>query len=249
MSLNRRRLVAGLLACPACAAVARAEGAPHWEYEGHGGAEKWGELDEGYKACALGAEQSPIDLSSGIKATLDPLKLDWKPQAYEIINNGHTIQAKAAPGSTLTIGKDVYNLVQFHFHAPSEHSIGGKRAAMEVHFVHAGPEGRLAVVGVLMNAGRKNAAFAAIMQAAPKKEGEKTLDKPLDPRQFLPASRALYRYKGSLTTPPCSEVVDWNVYEQPIEVAAEDIAAFKAIFPMNARPLQPMNRRFLLRGV
>jgi carbonic anhydrase len=100
-----------------------------------------------------------------------------------------------------------------------------------------------------MNAGRKNAAFAAIMQVAPKKEGEKALDKPADPRQFLPASRALYRYKGSLTTPPCSEVVDWNVYEQPIDVAAEDIEAFRAIFPMNARPVQPVNRRFLLRGV
>jgi carbonic anhydrase len=91
--------------------------------------------------------------------------------------------------------------------------------------------------------------FAAIMQVAPRSECETTLDKPLDPRQFLPASRALYRYEGSLTTPPCSEVVDWNVCEQPIEVAAADIAAFKAIFPMNARPLQPVNRRFLLRGV
>jgi carbonic anhydrase len=249
MPLNRRRLLAGLLAGPACAAVARAGGAPHWEYEGRGGAAKWGELDESYKACALGAEQSPIDLSSAIKATLDPLNLDWKPQAFEIVNNGHTIQADAKPGSTLTIGKDVYKLVQFHFHAPSEHSIGGKRSAMEVHFVHAGPDGRLAVVGVLMNAGRKNAAFADIMKRAPKKEGEKELEKPIDPRQFLPANPALYRYKGSLTTPPCSEVVDWNIYEQPIEVAAEDIEAFKAIFPMNARPLQPVNRRFLLRGV
>jgi carbonic anhydrase len=193
MALNRRRLLAGLLACPACAAVARAGGAPHWDYEGPGGAAKWGELDEGFKACALGAEQSPIDLSSAIKAILDPLDLDWKPQSLEIVNNGHTIQANAKPGSTLTIGKDVYNLVQFHFHAPSEHWIGGKRSAMEVHFVHAGPEGRLAVVGVLMNPGRKNAGFAAIMNVAPRKEGEKDLDKPVDPRQFLPANRALYR--------------------------------------------------------
>jgi carbonic anhydrase len=248
MSLNRRRLLTGLLACPLCAAVARAEG-PHWEYEGHGGAAKWGELDEGYKACALGAEQSPIDLSNGIKATLDPLNLDWNPQAYKVVNNGHTIQANAASGSTLRIGKDKYNLVQFHFHTPSEHSLGGKPSAMEVHFVHAQPDGRLAVIGVFMKAGRKNPAFAAIMQAAPKSEGEKGLDKPLDPRQLLPASRSLYRYQGSLTTPPCSEVVNWNVYEQPIEVAGEDIEAFKAIFPTNARPVQPVNRRFLLRGV
>jgi carbonic anhydrase len=100
-----------------------------------------------------------------------------------------------------------------------------------------------------MKPGRKNEGFTAIMQAAPKSEGEKELDKPLDPRLFLPVSRSLYRYKGSLTTPPCSEVVDWNVYEQPIEVSPEHIEAFKAIFPMNARPVQPVNRRFLLRGV
>jgi carbonic anhydrase len=120
---------------------------------------------------------------------------------------------------------------------------------MEVHFVHAAADGRLAVVGVFMQPGRKNAAFAAIMQVAPRTEGEKTLEQPIDPRQFLPASKALFRYKGSLTTPPCSEVVDWNVFEQPIEVAEADIKAFQAIFSMNARPLQPVNRRFLLRGV
>ena len=186
---------------------------------------------------------------SAIRATLDPPNFDWEPQAYKVINNGHTIQANAAPGSTLTVGKDKYNLTQFHFHTPSEHSLGGERSVMEVHFVHARPDGRLAVVGVFMKSGRKNAGFAAIMRAAPKSEGEKDLDKPLDPRQFLPASQSLYRYQGSLTTPPCSEVVDWNVYEQAVEVADEDIEAFKAIFPMNARPLQPLNRRFLLRGV
>jgi carbonic anhydrase len=120
---------------------------------------------------------------------------------------------------------------------------------MEVHFVNAAADGRLAVVGVFMQPGRKNAAFAAIMQAAPRTEGEKTLGEPVDPRHFLPAGKALFRYKGSLTTPPCSEVVDWNVFEQPIEVAESDIKAFQAIFLMNARPLQPLNRRFLLRGV
>jgi carbonic anhydrase len=248
MLLSRRRFSLGLLACPLCAGIAQAADAPHWDYEGHGGAQKWGELDEAYKTCGVGAEQSPIDLTGSLKATLDPLRFDWKPQAFKIVNNGHTIQANAAPGSTLVIGKDTYNLIQFHFHAPSEHAVNGKRFAMEVHFVHAAGE-RRAAVGVFMTPGRKNAAFAAIMQAAPRTEGEKTLDQPVDLRQFLPASKALFRYKGSLTTPPCSEVVDWNVFEQPIEVAEADIKTFQAIFPMNARPLQPLNRRFLLRGV
>lgn len=249
MLLNRRRVSLGLLMCPLCAGAARAADGPHWDYEGHGGAQKWGDLDGSYKTCGIGSEQSPVDLSGSIKATLDPLRIDWKPQAFKIVNNGHTIQANAAPGSTLVIGKETYTLVQFHFHAPSEHAVNGKRFAMEVHFVHAGPDGRLAVVGVFMRPGRKNAAFAAIMQMAPRTEGEKTLEQPVDPRQFLPASKALFRYKGSLTTPPCAEVVDWNIFEQPVDVAEADIKAFQAIFPMNARPLQPLNRRFLLHGV
>lgn len=248
MWLNRRRFSLGLLACPLCAGAAEAADAPHWDYQDHGGAQKWGELDGSYKACGIGAEQSPIDLSGGVKATLDPIRFDWKPQAFKIVNNGHTIQADAAPGSTLVVAKDAYNLVQFHFHAPSEHASGGKRFAMEVHFVNAAADGRLAVVGVFMQPGGNNAAFAAIMQAAPRTEGEKTLEQPIDPRQFLPADKTLFRYKGSLTTPPCSEVVDWNVFEQPIAVADADIKAFQALFPMNARPLQPLNRRFLLRG-
>jgi carbonic anhydrase len=249
MLLSRRRFSLGLLVCPLCASVVRAADAPHWDYEGHGGAQKWGELDGSYKSCGIGAEQSPIDLSGSVKATLDPLQIHWKPQAFKIVNNGHTIQANAAPGSTLLIAEDTYNLIQFHFHAPSEHAVNGRRSAMEVHFVHAAADGRLAVVGVFMQPGLKNDAFAAIMQVAPRTEGETILAQPVDPRQFLPASKALFRYKGSLTTPPCSEVVDWNVFEQPIEVAEADIKAFQAIFPMNARPLQPLNRRFLLRGV
>ena len=248
MTLNRRRLLAGLLACPICTTLARASDGPHWQYEGHGGAEEWANLDSGFKACAVGSEQSPIDLSNAIKAGIDAIKLDWKPQPFKVANNGHTIQLSAAPGSSMTIGKEKYDLLQFHFHTPSEHALGGKRTAMEVHFVHGQPKGRLAVVGALMTAGKKNAAFGAVMQAAPRTEGETTLAAALDPRQFLPTSKSLFRYEGSLTTPPCSEVVDWAVYEHSIEVAAADIQAFKAIFPMNARPLQSINRRFLLRG-
>ena len=119
---------------------------------------------------------------------------------------------------------------------------------MEAHFVHANETGKLAVVGVMMKAGPRNADFAAIMAAAPKMEGANKLAAPLNPKGLLPRDRARFRYEGSLTTPPCSEIVDWNIYEQPIDVAAADIAAFKSIFPMNARPLQATNRRYLLKS-
>ena len=248
---DRRKFLASLIACPACAALPRMAQAagPHFEYEGAAGPEKWGDLDQSFKACSVGAEQSPIDLKGSVQAAFNRPQLDWKPQAFQVVNNGHTIQANAQAGSSMLLDGVKFNMAQFHFHTPSEHAIDGKRTAMEVHFVHAGPNGRLAVVGVLMKAGRRNNAFRDVMAVAPKKEGEVNLPKPVDPRAFLPAKRGMMRYEGSLTTPPCSEVVDWNVFTDPVDVAQSDIDAFKAIFPMNARPLQPVNRRYLLRRV
>jgi carbonic anhydrase len=246
--MRRRGFLAGLMACPACASVARAaDHAPHWEYEGAEGPAKWGEMDDKFRACAVGAEQSPVDLTDAIRAEPGKLTVAWKPEAFGVVNNGHTIQLNAKSAGTLSVGNRTYTLAQFHFHTPSEHAINGQRSSMEAHFVHAAPDGRLAVLGVLMLAGKKHAEFAEIMARAPKTAGEAQLAAPLNAAAFLPPLRDTYRYEGSLTTPPCSEVVDWTVFGHTIAVAQTDIDAFKAIFPMNARPLQPLNRRYLLR--
>ncbi len=247
--MNRRKFLISMAACPVCASAALGQTpAPHWEYEGERGVTKWGEMDSRFQACAVGSEQSPINLTQSIRAKVDRLSIDWKPQAFDVINNGHTIQANVKDGSSLKIGKTKYDLKQFHFHTPSEHAFDGKRTAMEVHFVHAATDGRLAVIGALMTAGKKHHGFSEIMKVAPKKEGEAKLKTVVDATGFLPKTRDYYRYEGSLTTPPCSEIVDWNVFDKTIEVAAADIEAFKSIFPMNARPLQKLNRRYLLKG-
>ena len=244
----RRAVLLGLLSCPLCASLARAADEGHWSYEGADGPTQWGELDPGFKACSVGTQQSPIDLKGAIKADFGHLELDWKPQAYAIVNDGHTIQANVKPGSFARVAGETYALQQFHFHAPSEHAINGARTAMEVHFIHAGAGGRYAIVSAFMKSGAANAAFGAIMAAAPRSPGDGALRRPIDPHQLVPAKSDIFRYAGSLTMPPCSEVVDWNVYARPIEVAAGDIAAFHALYPMNARPLQPLNRRFVLIG-
>jgi carbonic anhydrase len=246
--MDRRKFLVGLLTCPACAAAAQAESA-HWSYEGHGAPAEWGELDSTYKACAVGAEQSPIDLAGAKSARLAPLGVDWKPESFKIENNGHTIQATSAGGGGLTLDGEKYALKQFHFHTPSEHALDGKFFDLEAHFVHANAKGGLAVVGVFMSGGGKHDGLSSIMAAAPKIAGEAaTLKAPLDPKRFLPKSRERFRYEGSLTTPPCSEVVDWNVFSTAISVAKADVDAFKALFPMNARPVQETHRRFLLKG-
>ncbi|TMJ28542.1 MAG: carbonic anhydrase [Alphaproteobacteria bacterium] len=242
------KLLAGLSVCPLCSRAGSAAD-PHWSYEGTGGPANWGDLDPTNRACAAGLQQSPLDIGDVIRAQLSPLRTIWDKRADTIVNNGHTIQLNMGETSVLGYGNTNYRLLQFHFHHPSEHLIAGKLFPMEVHFVHANAAGSLAVIGVLMAAGRANAAFNKIVSTMPDKEGPAiAADRAINPNALLPPSRSYYRYEGSLTTPPCSETVDWLVLTDPIQVADADITRFARLFPMNARPVQKSNRRFVLRS-
>src|SRR5262249_17245586 len=154
------------------------------------------------------------------------IKTGWAKGDGEIVNNGHTIQINMPAGSKLTRGDKTYELLQFHFHAPSEHLIDGKSFPMEAHFVHKAESGSLGVLGVFFKPGAANATFAGLAAAFPAEEGEKAAAKGVDPSSMLPKTLGYWAYEGSLTTPPCSEIVDWMVAKEPIEVAADDIAKF-----------------------
>jgi len=251
VGMHRRqalKLLAGLSLCPLCSP--RGLGADaHWSYEGSDGPANWGDLDAANRVCSTGLQQSPIDVRDIIRAQLAPLRVIWDKRADTIVNNGHTIQLNVGETSVLGYGSANYRLLQFHFHHPSEHLIAGKSFPMEVHFVHANAAGSLAVIGVLMAAGRANAAFNKIVSTMPEKEGPAiAADRAINPNGLLPGTRSYYRYSGSLTTPPCSETVDWLLLTDPIQVAEADIAGFAKLFPMNARPVQKANRRFVLRS-
>jgi len=226
------KALAGLALCPLCAPTSFAAEGAHWSYEGDTGPSHWGDVDAASKVCTAGSQQSPIDIQSSVRAQLPPLQISWRAKPDMIVNNGHTIQVNSGAGNTLTVGKDKYDLLQYHFHHPSEHLIGGKNYPMEVHFVHRNAAGTLAVVGVLMTAGKPNAAFKQIAAAMPAKEGEPVKMPAADPNLMLPADRHYYSYAGSLTTPPCSEVVNWLLLRAPIQVAQADIDAFAKLFPM-----------------
>lgn len=241
------KMLAGTALCPLCAQSLFANEA-HWNYEGSTGPDNWGTLNAANRTCSIGSQQSPIDISGPIDATQAPLELSWSKQPDTIVDNGHTIQLNFTPGDTLTIGGRTYGMVQFHFHHPSEHLLQGERFSMEAHFVHADGHD-LAVVGVFMMPGRSNRAFNKIVSTMPASEESPALADPaIVPNELLPSKRGYYRYEGSLTTPPCSETVDWLVFGEPIEVAATDIERFAKLYPMNARPTQPRNRRFILRA-
>ncbi len=253
MTLDRRKIIAGLMALSwattFAGTLACAQESKPWTYEGSEGPDKWSELDTANQACSAGLEQSPIDLKKYNLAALEPISFDWKPQAFPIVNTGRSVYANVAKGSTTKLGEEEFALKQIVFHLPSEHTIDGVRQAMEMQFVHTlGPK-RLLMVSVLVHAGEKNEAFFAMMAKAPSKMGTQPLQVPIDPTSLLPKTHSVFRYRGSLTMPPCTENVDWVVFAEPVEVAQSDIDAFKQVFTMNARPVQPLNRRFLLKGV
>lgn len=223
------------------------EDVSHWGYEGEAGAERWGDLNRSYALCKLGQAQSPIDIARVEAANLPILTFEYQAASPSIINNGHTVQVNFAAGSILRVGNDEYQLVQFHFHTPSEHSVEGQQYAMELHLVHRHASGALAVVGVLLSVGDSNNALEPLWQRLPSYVGEERfLSISVNPSDLLPRSRRTYRYVGSLTTPPCTEGVQWLVMCQPVNIAQVQVDKFRTIFSANSRPRQPLNGRQVL---
>ncbi|QBR72214.1 carbonate dehydratase [Beijerinckiaceae bacterium] len=250
--MHRRRLLkalAGLAMCPLCADTGFAAEGSHWSYQGTTGPNHWGDLDPASRLCTVGDRQSPIVIDGAIEAQLPALQIAWAGRPDTIVNNGHSIQLNFGLGGTLKIGSELYTLDQFHFHHPSEHVVNGKNFAMEIHFVHRDVKGSAGVIGVMMTAGKPNPVFAKVAATMPAAEGPPVKADPgIDPNGLLPPNLGYYRYSGSLTTPPCDEIVDWMLLTDPIEVAEADIAAFARLYPMNARPAQRLERRFVLRS-
>ena len=222
--------------------------AQHWGYAGEAGPDQWSKLDPKFVMCAMGKNQSPIDLSGFVEADLAPLAFDYKAGATEIVNNGHTVQVNFAPGSSLKVAGRTFELKQFHFHAPSENRVSGKQYPLEAHLVHADKDGNLAVVAVMFGNGPANALLDKLWPAMPAKDAKAALTAGTSAMALLPANRDYYRFNGSLTTPPCSEGVWWLVLKHPATVSKAQVDAFsKAIGFANNRPLQPVNARAVLR--
>jgi carbonic anhydrase len=136
--------------------------------------------------------------------------------------------------------------VQFHFHRPSEERINGRQYDMSLHLVHKDPEGRLAVVGLLLERGTPQPVVQSVWNNLPLEKGEEQpASAALDIQNLLPADRGYYTYMGSLTTPPCSEGVLWMVMRQPVQVSQSQIDIFTRLYPMNARPVQSAAGRLI----
>ena len=219
-----------------------------WGYRGDIGPAHWGALDPAFAACAQGSEQSPVDLTEAQPSQQPSVAFDYVRLAGEVVNNGHTIQVNLGRGSGITVDETRYELVQFHFHGGSEHTVDGLRFPTEMHLVHQNGDGQLAVVGVLLREGDANEALAPVWELMPAlRAAAAPMPVSLDLMALLPENRSAWRYAGSLTTPPCTEGVSWLVMTQPVTLSAAQIATFNALYDGNYRPVQPLNDRVLVR--
>ena len=221
-----------------------------WAYTGPNGPPKWAKLDKSFAICGTGTLQSPIDIpdAHARKGDLPPLLFNYKPTPLNVIDDGHTIQVNVASDSWVSIEGKRYQLVEFHFHKPSEMKINGKGQEMEVQLVHKDKDGKLAVVSVLLDQGNENALIKTLWSnLPPTKEKENVVaGVQINPFGLLPQNKEYYAFKGSLTTPPCTENISWYVLKTPGQISADQVARFARIYPANARPVQPLNDRDIL---
>lgn len=225
----------------AATATPTASAAPHWAYEGEEGPDHWGELTSAFSTCDTGADQSPIDLPSNATPEEDNLVLAYSPTDEEAIDTGHTLQLNAQPGAGLTYNGVDYALQQLHYHDPSEHTVDGDHPPIEFHFVNKDADGDLLVIGVFGIVGSDNPSFDPLVKAA-QADSTPTPDT-VDLQSMMPDSLLHYAYTGSLTTPPCSEGVQWLVMETPVELGQDQIDTLTSLYEGNNRPVQPLNGR------
>jgi carbonic anhydrase len=232
-------------------------GEVHWGYEGAEGPEHWADLSPEFSVCASGREQSPIDLSGATSVSGEQfdrlvgevvVSADQRAEVLDLINNTHTIQVTPGVDAAIVIDGVRFGIAQYHFHAPSEHALDGKRYPLEAHFVTSNADGELAVLGVVYEVGEAAPEFDVIVSNLPSGAGEERhLEKlALHAEKLRPMQKTFYAYRGSLTTPPCSEGVRWFVFAEPEQLSSEQLDAIAALLPDNARPLQPLNERELL---
>ncbi len=219
----------------------------HWSYRSANGPDHWAELDPAFATCNSGQSQSPIDITAAEPMDLINPDFHYNSVPLNLLNDGHTIQVPYAPGSYVMIEGDRYNLLQFHFHSPSEHAIDHRLWDAELHLVHQNDSGTLAVVAVLLqtdDADKTVTDFAKLSDNLPAKEGDKIrTGETINAQNLLPQKKSTYRYSGSLTTPPCSESVNWLVMSEPVSLPAAQMAQYKKLLNHNNRPLQLRRKR------
>jgi carbonic anhydrase len=215
-------------------------------YVGTLGPDFWHLLTPESAICKTGTKQSPIDITSeDLKTLAEPPSPKFEDACdVESIHNGNTVEIFSGNEETplpaeITVDGEKYELLQFHFHTPSEHRINGRHTDIEQHLVFKSASEKLSVVAVLYNVGEKKSAFMApIIDNLPKEGGNSTKIDKIGLSGLLNDIEKItkaYTYSGSLTTPPCTEGVTWYVNKNPQEVSAQQFSKLREAIGFNSR--------------
>ncbi|MGN7612972.1 carbonic anhydrase [Magnetococcales bacterium HHB-1] len=226
---------------------------PQWSYAGATGSAHWGDLAKEFKTCKTGQQQSPIDLPALDTFTqvssnqAQKIAFNYQPIALSLTNTGHTIKVDASGAGYIEVDGQHYDLLHYHFHAPSEHTVASQPYAMEVHLVHKNSRGELAVVAIFLKEGEENTFLKAFWNALPSHTGEVERYPDWKPNVtgLLPENHDFITFRGSLTTPPCSEGVLWLVMKTPVSISTEQVVLYNTRHPNSARPVQEINHRLI----
>ena len=216
----------------------------HWTYTGNTAPKYWSNLSEKYFACK-GKAQSPIDIESQdlIPTKANNLQVNYKETPVEIENNGHTEEFVVSDGNDMIFNGKTYHLKQFHMHTPSEHTVNNKHFPLELHFVNKADDGTYAVISVLFKEGKASPFLAKYQSHFPKTKGEYESEGKLNLNEVLPSLEHYYHYKGSFTTPPCTEAVEWIILKDHPTASKEQLKTLHQLMGDNYRPVQPINSR------
>lgn len=222
----------------------------NFSYSGDTGPGFWAEINPACGAAPF-ARQSPVDIRRVVEdPKLGPLDLMLNETSFTLENPGYTVRATPQVGGMLMLNRVFFNLLQFHFHTLTEHTVDGQYGAMELHAVFQDPNSKnFAVIGVLYKIGKANRFLARLLTAGlPVKSSSLPVTvESLNIGDAFTDTSSYYTYPGSLTIPPCSENVTWLVLKQPAQMSAAQYKAFHGVLGNDFRPIQELNGR-LIRG-
>ncbi len=241
----KKLIISTTLILASTAAIAGSE----WGYDEQKGPDKWSSLHKDYELCSTGKFQSPFDITGDLKAGLEAKNFNYGETTYKVSNTGHGIKITPEVGNYFEVEGHKFELLQFHFHTPSEYTINGKQSPMVVHLVHMNEENELGVIGVMYEEGESNILIEKVWSNIPSEiGGENNAKGMIDLNDLLPDNKTYYRFSGSLTTPPCSEGVNWFFMKDSISASKDQIDAHTSIYPNNARTLQEKGNRIVVEG-
>lgn len=226
---------------------------PLWSYYGNSAPRYWGQLTPEFALCDTGRNQSPINLKENAAvgtSGLAALDVHYRSTPLKIINTDYRIQVNYPLGNYIRLGRERYELLHFRLHTPSEHQKDGFNYPMEVQLVHKDGEGNHVVIAMLFQEGKFNRVLQKLIDHLPEQVEQEMYHEKVkfNPAKFFPRNTDFFKYSGSLTTPPCTEGVYWMVFKQPLEASYKQIQKINEIMGDNARPIQPLFSRDILKS-